>query len=223
MKNPFKSSEWKYPKDWPQEDFFCHYMDIKKDQILEFEKLVESNVNERIIDAFIKNNPNILANCLKFLKTGNHGAWVIPQQQIKPSVGQNNKGQIPDYILGGCSSDGFSWFILELKGVEHKMFKIDNNKKLNLSSILNSAVCQTLEYIDYCAEQQSYLRDGLKLNDFREPRGLILIGRESEVDDNPRLQKVKSSWNRYLGSKIEIRTYDSLLRIAKKEYSFQNK
>ncbi|WLE99306.1 MAG: DUF4263 domain-containing protein [Candidatus Electrothrix communis] len=171
----------------------------------------------------LKSNPAVLVNCLKFLKSGNHGAWVIPQQQIKPSVGKSDKGHIPDYILGGNSSDGFSWFVLELKGVEHKLFKVDGNKKLYLTSVLNAAVCQTLEYIDYCAEHQSYLRDGLKLNDFREPKGLILIGKEGEVENDSRLQKAKAAWNRYLGPKIEIRTYDSLLRIAKQEYNFQNK
>lgn len=83
---------------------------------------------------------------------------------------------------------------------------------LYFGSVANKAICQTIEYIDYCASAQAYLRDTLKLKDFREPKGFILIGREIEFSNDSRREKFKSAWNRFMGHKVEVRTYDSLLR-----------
>ena len=129
-----------------------------------------------------------------------------------------HKGLIPDYILGGRSSGGFEWFVLELKGVNHTLF-IESKKLLYLSSTANKAVCQTIEYIDYCSSIQSHLRDSFKLTDFRGPKGLILLGREDEFSKSKRREALKAAWNRFMGNKIEIRTYDSMLRHVRSEVS----
>jgi len=73
-------------------------------------------------------------------------------------------------------------------------------------------VFQLLEYIDCCTEAQSYLRDQLRLTDFREPRGFLIMGRDREFEDNEHRQRMKAAWNRAVGGKLEIRSYDSLLR-----------
>ncbi len=69
-----------------------------------------------------------------------------------------------------------------------------------------------LSYIDYCSEIQSTLRDQFHLRGFREPKGMLLIGRDKELDDDERKQKLKSAWNRVTKTSLEIRTYDALLR-----------
>ena len=211
-----------YPVEWPPEKFHLSHRKIKKKQALNLQKLIENNVKETEIDNFLRDNPNILVNCLRSFSTGHHGAWVIPQQQIKPPMASKHKGLIPDYIIGGKSSDGVEWFVLELKGVSDKLFT-KTGKLLYLSSVLNKAVCQTMEYIDYCSSQQSYLREILGLNSFREPKGLILIGRENEFKNDERARQLKAAWNRYLGNKIEIRSYDSMLRYVKSEIELKNK
>lgn len=211
-------SEWKYPHGWPPQKFLADHSQITEHQVEKLEELISKRVKETVIDEFLRSNPNIFVHCIRPMNTGHHGAWIIPQQSIRMSMAGVHRGLIPDYILGGRSSDGFSWFILELKGVDDFLFSETRSKKqLTLSSVANKAVCQTLEYIDYCSSIQSHLRDSLKLSDFREPKGLILIGREDEFADNERRETLKSAWNRYLGGKIEIRTYDSLLRYAKAE------
>jgi Shedu protein SduA, C-terminal len=204
------ASEMPYPNDWPPEKYHAYHMDITVEQGEEFERLIEERVDETTIDRFLQKNKNVLVHCLRSFKTGHHGAWVIPQQQIRPPMEPLHKGLIPDYIIGGKSSDGFEWFVLELKGISPKLFA-KSGKKLYLSSVLNMAICQTMEYIDYCASHQAYLRETFKLKNFREPKGLILIGREDELKLDQRRKTLKAAWNRYLGNKIEIRTYDSML------------
>jgi len=49
------------------------------------------------------------------------------------------------------------------------------------------------------------------LPDFREPNGLIIMGTEDEFK-NIRKKKLKAAWNRLLPKRLEIRTYNWLLR-----------
>jgi len=211
-----KLTEWKYPKEWPPEKFFKNHSKITDEQAKILENLIENRANETTIDKFLRDNPNILVHCLRSLSTGHHGAWVIPQQTIRSSMAGVTTGLIPDYIIGGKSSDGFEWFVLELKGANQTLF-VNLKKTFYLSSVANKAICQTLEYIDYCSSIQSHLRDSFKLTDFREPKGLILIGREDEFSNDERRKALKSAWNRYMGNKVEIRTYDSMLRHVRTE------
>ncbi len=207
-----KSDEWKYPDDWPPKELRVSHLEVSKKQFKSFETLVEGNAGETEIANFLKNNKSVLVNSLRSLNTGHHGAWVIPKQMVRPPMAESQKGLIPDYVLGGLSSDGFEWFVLELKGADQRIITESNNL-LYFGSVANKAICQTIEYIDYCASVQAYLRDSLKLRDFREPKGFILIGRETEFPNDSRREKFKSAWNRFMGHKIEIRTYDSLLRV----------
>ncbi len=206
-----KPEEWQYPNHWPPEEFCSNHLDVSREQLGLLKDLVQKNAGETEIAGFLKENKSVLVNGLRSFKTGHHSAWVIPKQMVRPPMTEQQKGLIPDYILGGLSSDGFSWFVLELKGANEKILTKTNNT-LYFNSVTNKAICQTIEYIDYCASAQAYLRDTLKLTDFREPKGFILIGREEEFIDDSRRMQFKSAWNRLMGDKVEIRTYDSLLR-----------
>ena len=206
-----KLGEWEYPDDWPPKRFSVSHLDVSGSQLDKFKSLVDSNAGETDIATFLNINKSVLVNSLSEFKTGHHGAWVIPKQMIRPPMTGSKKGLIPDYILGGLSSEGFKWFVLELKGADQKILT-ETNKILYFGAVANKAICQTIEYIDYCASAQAYLRDSLKLKDFREPKGLILIGRDTEFSNDDRHREFKSAWNRFIGHKIEIRTYNSLLR-----------
>ncbi len=206
------SADWEYPQDWPPEAFHAPPHDLTDECVKQFRTLVSGSCSEKELDRFLRTNPPLLATSLWFTHTGHHGAWVVPQQEVRPpqSVLQGLK---PDFIIGGKNSGGFNWFVLELKGANASLFA-GSGAKLRLSSTGNRAVIQILEYLDYCSEAQSFLRDQMKLVQFREPAGIILIGRESEFDDDPHRRALKAAWNRMFGSRIQIRTYDALLRDA---------
>lgn len=219
--NIFKPAKFEYPEGWPPEDFFANHMSVTRSQLDQFESLLNTKAKESELDNFLKVNPNIFVNGLRIFGTGHHGAWVIPQQVIRPPLSTEQKGLIPDYILGGHNSDGFNWFVVELKGADQKILNVSNNS-MYFTSTVNKAIGQVIEYIDYCAYAQAYLRDSLGLTNFREPRGLIIVGRDSEFYIKRR-EKFKAAWNRLIGNKIEIRTYDAILRYVRTEVQFQEK
>jgi hypothetical protein len=117
----------------------------------------------------------------------------------------------PDFIVGVVGSDGVSWVVVELKGAADQMFVCDRDGgSLRLSTTANRGLCQLLSYLDYCAANQAYLRDFLNTRSFREPTGILFIGRASELEDQRR-QTLKAALNRVFAGRIEIRTFDALL------------
>ncbi len=209
------NSDPEYPEGWPPEEYYNYASEITRDQVNKLTELVESNSNETKIDSFLRENQTILTSPLDWGSTGHHGAWVLSQQTIRMNLTSSKPGLIPDFIIGGRNSGGFSWWIVELKGANHKYF-VEKGNHLKFSDQLNKGICQTLSYIDYCDEIQSFIRDQIGLNNFREPKGLILIGRSSEFEKNEQKRKLKSVWNRSYKSKLEIRTYDALASVANK-------
>ncbi len=205
-----------YPGDWPLREFETHTMQLKDDAISEFDRLVTSNSDETALQSFLEKNPSFFAAAIDHFRTGHHGTWVTPKQIIRPKINTANKrGLIPDFILGGKSSDGFSYWVAELKGANQQLFTINSNNEVYFTSEMNKAVCQLLEYIDFCSEHQAVLRDEFKLKSFREPNGILIVGRETELDDSEYKQTLKAAWNRVVGRNLEIRTYDWLLRASK--------
>lgn len=208
---PTRDIQENYPTTWPPVEFFTLRDQVTQEQYEEFERLITDNASETKIDVFLRLNPCVLSTALAFVNTGHHGSWIIPQQSIRPKIGNIQAGLIPDYIMGGKNSDGFQWWVIELKGANASIFTKRKND-ISFSTTLNEGVCQLLTYIDYCAEIQSTLRDQFKLTDFREPKGMIFIGREHETEDDAIKRKLKAAWNRTTRGNLEIRSYDSLLR-----------
>jgi hypothetical protein len=215
-----KAGDLQCPKGRPLEELFVSYSSVTRTQLEQFEFLLDKNSSETELDKFLRDNPSVLVNSLRALKTGYDGAWVISQQLIRSSMSAIENGLIPDFIVGGCNSCGFGWFVLELKGADQQMLTESNNY-LYFSSTVNRAIGQVVEYIDYCASAQSFLRDSLCLTDFTRPKGLIIVGRESEFSDDPRREKFKSAWNRLMGHTIEMITYDAILRYVRSEVEFK--
>lgn len=208
-----------YPKDWPPQEYFVGAGSVKTAAKLAFSTLLEQGVTEADADDFLRDNPALVGQCLNFTNFGHHGIWVIPQKLIDPGANPKRKGLKPDYIFGGKNSDGFFWCVAELKGPQDKLFKRanDGRRTISFSAVANEGICQLLQYMDYCSSAQSYFRDHFGLNDFREPRGFLIIGREEEFESNAQLQELKAAWNRVSGGRILLRTYDVLLRSDRKQ------
>lgn len=208
------------PKGGPRDELFVSYSSVTRTQLEQFEFLLDKNSSEAELGSFLRDNPSVLVNSLRVLKTGYDGAWIISQQLIRTTVPSIENGLIPDFIVGGCNSCCCSWFVLELKGADQQILTESNNY-LYFSSTVNMAIGRVIEYIDYCISAQSFLRDFLLLTDFMIPKGLIIVGRESEVSNNLRRKRFKSTWNRLMGHKIEIITYDEILRYVRSEVEFK--
>lgn len=205
-----------------ENEFSTHEIFITKDQIDEFDNLLAKGAGEKTIDEFLTANPEIFTSALHTYRTGHHRAIIIPKQEIKPRIKiTDEKGLIPDFIIGGKNSDGWNWWVIELKGTTQTIFSESSNE-IYFNTEINKGICQLLEYIDFCSENQSNLRDVFKLENFREPNGLIIAGRERELNDNIKKQKLKAAWNRINLGKLEIRTYDFLQQNLKLLFDFRN-
>ena len=207
-------------KGLPPEELFVSYSSVTRTQLEQFEFLLDKNSSEPDLDKFLRDNPSVLVNSLRVLKTGYDGAWVISQQLIRSFMGATQNGPIPDFIVGGCNPCCFGWFVLEFKGADQQILSEFNNC-LCFSPAVNMAIGQVVEYIDYCASVQSFLRESLSLTDFAGAKGLIVVGRDSEFSGDPRREKFKSAWNKFMGQKIEIITYDAILRYVRAEVEFK--
>jgi len=207
----------RWPDDWPAKENFVSVHKITKKQFSKFNNLIEKGASETSIEKFLSSNKEVLALTAFLFTTGHHAAWIFPKQQIRPSA-QNGGGKIPDYILAGANSDGVSWYVLELKGANEKIFT-KTGKNVYLSSIANKGICQLIQYIDISTKSQSYLRDELRFKNYREPKGILLIGTEDELDDS-QSQSLKAAWNR-LNKDIQIISYSRLLQIIKEKVDYE--
>jgi len=208
-----------YPEGWPPKQYYVGQNKVTRKQFEEFKTMIDNEAGETDIDSFLKNNPEVFSISLDFFRTGHHGAWIIPQQDIKPQT--TEPGLKPDYIIGGKSSDGFGWWVIDLKGANEKIF-VDKGNRTCFSNKANMGIFQVLEYINYCSKMQSYMRESLSLVGFREPKGLLLIGRENEMLVNNRKQELKAAWNN-LSDKLQVRTYDAFLRSVEEQVNWNEK
>lgn len=224
MQLPLKPSTQKTKEEEKNENSFStHERFLTLGQIEEFKTLLDKDVSETSMQTFLEANPEIFTSLLHNYRTGHHSAIVIPKQEIRPRLKlTDDNGLIPDFIIGGKSSDGWNWWIIELKGPSQTIFS-QSTSETYFNSEMNKGICQLLNYIDFCSEQQSNLRDSFGLQGFREPNGLILAGREKEFTDDNGKRKLKASWNRLLMGKLELRTYDSIRRNLDNIYANYNK
>ena len=204
------SEPYPYPvRDWPPQAFY-HDALVTRLDLERLNELINAGASETEIDAYLRGHPSTLAFCRGKWSTGHHASWIIPQQEIRPTLPNATHGLKPDYLLGGKNSGGITWHVLELKSPSDKVFVRNSKGRLKFSETAHEGMFQLLEYIDYCASAQSYLRDTLGLTGFREPTGLLVIGRLEEFEDTDH-QAMKAAWKRLASDRLQITTYDSLL------------
>lgn len=199
-----------WPEHWPSKDHYVSQHDVTREQFLGFKNLIENRASETEIERFLADNQEILALLIFLFSSGHHASWIYPKQNIRPSSGEAG-GMIPDYVMAGANSDGVSWYILELKGANHNGF-VSRGKRVYLSNEANKGICQLMNYIDASARSQGYLRDELRLNGYREPNGILLIGNGDEAE-NDQIQAFKGAWNR-MNPRVQIVSYARLLRVV---------
>jgi hypothetical protein len=196
-------------KRYPQpDDLDTAY--LRPREVERFRQVINEDQTESAIDNVLRGYPDLWSAFLHLNNTGYQGGRVLSQQVIRPAVRGVQPGLIPDYLIAGRNSDGMNWWVVELKGANEQVFTGTGNT-LRLSETANKAILQLLKYLDFCTEHQAALRDAFKLNDFREPRGVLLIGRQREFDESDERQRMKRIWNRS-NHLLEIRSYDSFLR-----------
>ena len=166
-----------------------------------FKKTLNASKSERPLQAFIEQNPKILAA----LMIGHLGRWVVPHKRLGSEY-------VTDFIVGDLSSYGFKWVAIELESPTAPMF----SKNGDPSAKLSHAIRQIQDWRAWLADNRSYAqrktsRGGLGLLGIRSRLpGFIFIGRRDRLDD--RNQNLRAQMSEDLN--IEICTYDRLLDLC---------
>ena len=111
-----------YPAQYPPQKFLMPNKEIENAQVDALARLVEQQKSETEVDKYLRKNPALLGACLNFTHFGHHGTWVVSQQMVRPPLTSAQTGLKPDYIVGGRSSEGFHWLVVELKGINQPLF-----------------------------------------------------------------------------------------------------
>lgn len=198
----------KLKHEYPQKEFKRKKLEEKT--IDKLHKLIEKEASETEIHQFLENNQQIWGHLLGVYNTANHGFTVYSKQEITPHIKEKNKGLIPDFIIGGENSDGWQWWIIEIKSPKDLIF---SNAKgyLHFSDIANKGICQLLEYVSISNKLQAHLRDHFGFKNFDNPKGILLIGTEEEFK-NKQKQNIKKAFNDLMSKQFEIRTFSWLVR-----------
>lgn len=181
-----------------------------EDVLRKLYKLVKSGASEREIDKLLRSNPVVFGLASRFFHAGHHGCWVFPQVKIKSASLNGSPGLVPDYLIAAKSSDGLTWWVVELKGPGEKLYK-EVGGRIVETPALQQGLAQLQEYISWCDANASSLRELLGLKDFIRPRGVLIIGRAKEMRRDVRRTEKKRYSNRS-STDITIRTWDALLR-----------
>lgn len=193
--------------EYPQKRFKREIFD--KRVFYQLQKLIKNKATETDIHSFLEQNPQIFGQLLRLYRTGHHSFTVYSKQELTPHIKDKNKGMIPDFIIGGENSDGWQWWIIELKSPSDPIF-IEKGG-WHFSDVANKGICQLMEYVSMSNKIQGHLRDHFGFKDFNNPRGILLIGSEDEFTD-PKKQNLKRSFNNFMTKQFEIRTFSWLLR-----------
>jgi hypothetical protein len=132
---------------------------------------------------------------------------VIPQKSLG---GQH----IPDFLIGQLSSDGFGWILVELESPTALMFRKDGDP----SAALVHALRQITDWRAWLERNRDFATRartdaGLGLTDISPNSHGLIIGRERDLNpaDQPR------RWRLAYDNRIEIRSYDYLLRLVRRQ------
>ncbi|MCC6837233.1 MAG: DUF4263 domain-containing protein [Bacteroidia bacterium] len=194
---------------FPPEEYKTNPNYAKAKHIKELIRLIDLKSPEAVIDSYLSEHKELLTFVMARYNTGHHNSWVIPKRVIKTKFRIEEKGLIPDYILGGQSTSGKEWFIVELKGADAKWF-VERQGEIYFSDTINKGIHQLIEYLYHCDKYQSKFRDEYRLTDFHAPKAILIAGHRSEFDNNERKKAVKKTWEKLLGNRLEIITYNRL-------------
>lgn len=190
---------------------------LREEDVSEFRALIKNKKSETEIDMFLRKKYDIFVGILDIFNTGHHYCKAISQPKIKLSISGISTGYILDWILLGKNSDGNQYFFVELKGAEKKIFT-KTKEKIYFSQECNKGINQLLFYLDYANRNQAYFRDELKLDNFSNPKGILIIGTADELTSE--MKQHKKAWNDILSGKISIITWDRVLRSVENKWNF---
>ncbi|MFE7578483.1 Shedu anti-phage system protein SduA domain-containing protein [Streptomyces sp. NPDC057521] len=160
------------------------------------QEALDSATEERPMQVVLENHPALLANMI----TGNHGVWVRPQVRLGDQY-------VSDFLIASETSAGMRWHLVELECPTARLTNAGNGRE---SPTLRHAIEQIQDWREWLKTNLLAAREKLP-GITMDARGLIIMGREDGTD---RAREIRD--RRSANDRIEVRTYDWLLRAARR-------
>lgn len=168
----------------------------------QFELIVEQASDERPIQAYLQQNPQLLTVSL----LGGRDRHCLPQKRLGSEY-------VPDFMLAEVDSLGIHWLVVELETPNSKVL----TKRGDLEQHAREGVKQVRDWREWLTPNVYYARGrrsegGLGLYDIADTvPALVLVGRRSRIIESSRAVRAQHrSWDR-----IDIHTYDWLIERAR--------
>ena len=159
---------------------------------------LDAAVHEDVLQAVIERFPELLGA----LMLGTHGTFVVPQKNLGGEY-------VPDFLVGGVTSLGFRWLLVELESPSAPMRIKDGQGSQQLRKGIN----QIKDWRNWITENLSTARKprtshGLGLPGIKpNSDGLVLISRDDHQSRSNAMRNTHD-WE----SHIQVHSYDWLLR-----------
>jgi len=172
---------------------------LLESQVRSFANIVENAADERAVQKFIEDNPEILASLV-----GGNERYCIPQKRLGDRF-------IPDFLLGSVDSLGIRWYLVELETPRSGTY-LKRGDALDRYARKGSE--QVIEWRKWVSDNLSHVRGrrsegGLGLFDIEaHAPAFVIVGRRELIPD-ARSESIRlEQRNR---SSTEIHTYDWLI------------
>jgi hypothetical protein len=173
---------------------------VERADLLQFEEILDSAADEKPIQRFLEEHPEMLASLLG----GTYANAVVPRIDLGGKLE-------PDFLFAEVDSAGVHWWLIELESPRAQVLLQDGE----LAEKARHAIKQIEDWRRWLTNNLDEARrlpyqDGVGLVDIRREhtRGLVLIGRREEVLGCSEDARQRESTQ----SRILVRTYDWLLQ-----------
>ncbi|GEM_PF-2492733 len=161
--------------------------------------------SEEAIQRFISERPYLLRYITP--GTGHHGIWIFPKRVIQVNQPNGKPGLIPDFLVVARNSDGYTWWIVELKRAD-QLFA--NRQGDALTPMANKALIQCASYLDHFNNYIDMIRSLIGLPDLGRPKGaLLLIG--DARNENDMQSAVRKNFNSALSDRLQVYSYSRMV------------
>lgn len=140
--------------------------------------------------------------------TGHHGIWLFPKQQIAMHQPNGLPGKIPDFLAVARNSDGYTWWIIELKRAD---VQFANLRADALSPAANKALVQCTSYLNQFDRYVDAVRSMTGIKEIIRPKSVLLLIGDSR-HEMPNQTAMRRNVNESLSERLHVISYDRIKR-----------
>jgi hypothetical protein len=117
------------------------------------------------------------------------------------------RGLIPDFLAVASNSDGYTWWVIELKRADEHFV---NSRGDALTTMGNKALLQCAAYLDQLDNYVDMVRSLMGVPQLGSPKGAVLLIGDSR-NENEDQKTSRRRFNNALGHRMHVMSYSRIL------------